>query len=380
MLRILSSSRVEIAEQLAAPSFARIGAATQVVAGGAALLQAARQQPPDVVVAAADLADSSGFEVCRQIQADPALQQVRTILALPRKELNRTLLADVTAAGCDDFIALPAPADELYQQVAGLLGLPAYLVRGVKAEVRHTGPGGQSVVFGGRVLALSTAGTRIALTRAPDGALPDDAAVYVLLSRRADGPRVEVRGRATLASTGAAIVCDVRFDVLDDPLRRPLTNLALWDAVAAGERTQVVIHGDITEHAAFDELAAQLSGAVEFDLSGVRYMNSAGVRHWVMFLEKLDRVKAYRFVRCSVAFVAQATMVARLIGSGHVESFWAPYICESCERAEQRLLPASTSVSMDDMAQVQYRCGACRGRLVLDDMPQRVLAFLEAVG
>jgi CheY-like chemotaxis protein len=382
MLRIVSSPGAEIAEQLAAPSFLRLGVEARVVAQGAAMLQEIHERPPNLVIPSAHLADGSGLDACRQINREPALQPLRTILALPRKELDRAMLAELTAVGCDDFIAVPAPADELYHQVAGLFGLPGCLVRGVWAELRLGEGSGRGATFGGRVLSLTLTGARVALERMPDQPVADGAGVQVLLSRKSGsaGPRTLVRGRASLVQVGSGTVCDVQFEAFDGPNRRPLVNLALWDVVASGDRTQALIHGDITESAEFDELAAELSGTVEFDLSGVRYLNSAGVRHWVMFLEKLTKVKAYRFVRCSVAFVAQATMVSRLIGSGHVESFWAPYICESCEHSEQRLLPASTSASMEDMAQVQYRCGDCRGRLVLDDMPQRVLAFLESVG
>jgi CheY-like chemotaxis protein len=382
MLRIVCAPGVEIAEQLSAPSFLRLGVEARVVAQGAAMLQEIHERPPDLVVLSAHLADGSGLDVCRQLGREPALQQLRTILALPRKELDRAMLAELTAAGCDDFIAVPAPADELYHQVAGLFGLPGCLVRSVWAELRLSDAGARGATFGGRVLSLTLTGARVALERAPDQPVAEGAAVQVRLSRKSGGGSsgTLVRGRAALVPVGSGTVCDVQFESLEGPSRRPLANLALWDAVAAGDRTQVLVHGDITENAEFDELATELSGTVEFDLSGVRYLNSAGVRHWVVFLEKLGKVKAYRFVRCSVAFVAQATMVSRLIGSGHVESFWAPYICESCEHSEQRLLPASTSASMEEMAQVQYRCGDCRGRLVLDDMPQRVLAFLESVG
>ena len=388
MIRIVTSPGAAIAEQLASPSFRRLGVDHLVLPTGAAILAEVKERPPQLVIVEGTLGDTTGFAVCEQIRAMETLRHVRVMLALPREELGPKTLKRVAAVGCDDLLALPAPGEELYQQVALLLRLPQRLGRRISielfADIEGLGPAGapaaSAAALVGRVVNISPTGARVVLDRAldkPQGALER---VRLTLSRPLEGREVQIEGRVVWRgeSKGAdPLSFGVEFQNLDEPTRRALGALSLWEVVALPDRTQVVFQGDLTEVAEFEDLAARLSGLVEFDLGGVRYLNSAGVRKWVLFLEKLASVSAYTFVRCSTAFVMQASMVSRLLGNGRIDSFWAPYICQSCEREDQRLLHVSSPTSIQQMAEAQFRCSSCGGPLVLDEVPERVFAFLE---
>jgi DNA-binding response OmpR family regulator len=387
MIRIVTSPGAAIAEQLASPSFRRLGIDHVALPTGAAILAEVKERPPQLVIVEETLADMSGFTVCEKIRLAEPLRHVRVMLALPREQLGPKALKRVAAVGCDDLLALPAPGEELYQQVALLLRLPQRLGRRISielfADIEGLGPAGvpaTSTALVGRVVNISPTGARVVLDRAldkPQGALEH---VRLTLSRPLEGREVQIEGRVVWrgeAKGADPLSFGVEFQNLDEPTRRALAALSLWEVVALPDRTQVVFQGDLTEVAEFEDLADRLSGIVEFDLGGVRYLNSAGVRKWVLFLEKLASVSAYTFVRCSTAFVMQASMVQRLLGNGRIDSFWAPYICQACEREDQRLLHVSSPTSIQQMAEAQFRCSSCGGPLVLDEVPERVFAFLE---
>jgi CheY-like chemotaxis protein len=388
MIRIVTSPGAAIAEQLASPSFRRLGVDHKALATGAEILAEIKERPPQLVIVEGTLADMTGFAVCERVRMTETLRHVRVMLALPREELGPTTLKRVAAVGCDDLLALPAPGEELYQQVALLLRLPQRLGRRISielfADIEGLGPGDAAgtshSTLVGRVVNISPTGARVVLDKAMDKPASSLERVRLTLSRPLEGREVQIEGRVVWRGEARGtdpLSFGVEFQNLDEPTRRALAALSLWEVVALPDRTQVVFQGDLTEVAEFEDLADRLSGLVEFDLGGVRYLNSAGVRKWVLFLEKLVNTTAYTFVRCSTAFVMQASMVSRLLGDGRIDSFWAPYVCQSCEREDQRLLHVSSPTSIQQMAEAQFRCSTCGGPLVLDEVPERVFAFLE---
>jgi hypothetical protein len=124
----------------------------------------------------------------------------------------------------------------------------------------------------------------------------------------------------------------------------------------------------------------RLSGRVEFDLGGVRYLNSSGVRNWITFLRRLGNVTEHSFIRCSVAFIAQASMVPAVLGRGRVVSLWAPYHCDRCDRTDERLLHVAALLDRSLGSKVtppRFSVGQCGGELFFDDLPERYFAFVQ---
>ncbi len=99
-------------------------------------------------------------------------------------------------------------------------------------------------------------------------------------------------------------------------------------AVISGRGMELVITlgGDIDENASFVELAPRLRGHVVFDLSGVRRINSCGVREWVTFHRDLvpASVTSLEFRACSPQVVAQLNSIANFRGRASVRSFIEP--------------------------------------------------------
>jgi len=79
-----------------------------------------RQQPPDLVVLDATMPGLSGFEVCQQVRADPALRQIPIVMLSARA--RETDIAKGKALGADAYIVKPFSTDDLVNQVRLLLG------------------------------------------------------------------------------------------------------------------------------------------------------------------------------------------------------------------------------------------------------------------
>ena len=79
-----------------------------------------RQQQPDLVVLDASMPGQSGYEVCQQVRADPALRHVRIVMLSAKA--RATDIAKGKALGADAFIVKPFSTDDLLNQVRLLLG------------------------------------------------------------------------------------------------------------------------------------------------------------------------------------------------------------------------------------------------------------------
>ena len=148
-----------------------------------------------------------------------------------------------------------------------------------------------------------------------------------------------------------------------------------------GEPGKSVLEGVLDEQAApvLAELSAQLSSAasIELDVGGVRRINSLGVRAWVDFMRTLGE-RPITFRRCSPSFVDQLNTVSDFRGHARIESFLAPYVCESSWNVFFEELTVGKDVSAGNFAGIDGRpCKECPEPLVFDDLPERFLQFLS---
>jgi DNA-binding response OmpR family regulator len=79
-----------------------------------------RKECPDLVLLDVMMPKKSGFEVCQEIKADPALSGVR-ILMLTAKGRD-TEVAKGLALGADAYMTKPFSTKELVEKVRSLLG------------------------------------------------------------------------------------------------------------------------------------------------------------------------------------------------------------------------------------------------------------------
>jgi predicted RNase H-like HicB family nuclease len=144
-----------------------------------------------------------------------------------------------------------------------------------------------------------------------------------------------------------------------------------WEVKQRGDRTLVLFSGEVDEYADFKGLVT-LSGNVVFDMAAVTRFNSEGVRAWIGFINSLPAVTELAFVRCSVATVNQMNLFDGLKGKAEVRSFYAPYYCTATGEEELRLLTREELPDPMNPPRFPYK----GGELVMDEAPERYLAFL----
>jgi hypothetical protein len=144
-----------------------------------------------------------------------------------------------------------------------------------------------------------------------------------------------------------------------------------------GGAIEVTLGGDLDENASFEALAPRLRGRVHFDLSGVRRVNSCGVREWVTFHRDLvpASVSQLELRACSPAVVAQLSTISNFRGRARVASFLAPFACDDCNLEEHCLVEVA-----DDPIATRLpspACPRCGRAMAFDDLPDRYLSFLR---
>jgi CheY-like chemotaxis protein len=377
-IRLVTTNNVDVYRLLGAPAVARLGIEYTVAADQATLLDAVRRLEPRIALVDAELAGGDGYQACRALKDDPATAGVHIVLLLaPRTRMSREIVEQVAASHCDDVMALPLHPDDFYFHLAHHTGLPLRRNRRVAVDFELALPaaGGASVT--GQVVNVGVGGVGIHTAHAL--AAGDQLAVrFVRGGQSSPDTAVEVAWSRPVDDGFAA---GLRF-AGEPPLRTRLLleQVAMFDVVRAIDGTTVVLHGDFTEITSFAALVARLGDGddlIDFDLTSVRYLSSAGVRAWCLFLAGLGP-RPYQFRHCSVAFASQAAMVPMVLGHGEVVSLEAPYLCERCDREEMRLL--ETGVIARDGERLlppRLTCSRCGGELTFDDVPDRYFAFLR---
>lgn len=151
-----------------------------------------------------------------------------------------------------------------------------------------------------------------------------------------------------------------------------------WRIDERSDHIFVELTGEIDENAELDELRQRLSGPVTFHLAGVRRINSCGVREWLGLMRDLAGAADLTFTHCSTVFVNQMNTIHNFRGNARVESFHAPYICESCELEVDRLIDVSEHFGDGNSDTVpSFPCERCGDPMELDDFPRRYLSFLH---
>jgi DNA-binding response OmpR family regulator len=368
-VKLLVSNNSEILRHLGAASFRNLPVEVVVVTGGQEAVAAGERERPSLCILDAELADLSGYQAARRIKS--AVPDCRVILILGARITTEQLHA-VTECGCDEILIAPMESDQLYDVVAIQLDLPRRGAQRYDIDLAVLSHQGQRSVSG-RVSNLSVDGARLMLD-----AEVGEGTLLRLDIRPSGEPPISIHARVVWAQRreGGSTV-GAAFDELDPEVRGRLARLTQWEIVHDTERTRIVIKGDITEATRFDDLLPALVGRIDFDLSQVRYMNSLGVREWIEFLRRAP-IQGYAFHACSVAFILQAAMVEGVTGRGTVSSFFAPYACDRCEYTDERLLQAAAILATEDRQPPEFACPRCGDRLVLDDIPERYLAFLQS--
>ena len=95
------------------------GYETQVARDGQQALREARLRPPELIILDLMLPMIDGLEVCRQIRADAAMQDVLVLMLTARSEESDELVG--FSVGADDYVTKPFSVKVLLQRLQALL-------------------------------------------------------------------------------------------------------------------------------------------------------------------------------------------------------------------------------------------------------------------
>jgi hypothetical protein len=106
-----------------------------------------------------------------------------------------------------------------------------------------------------------------------------------------------------------------------------------------------VVHyaGPITEDSSvvLARLAEAVGKNVVFNFRKVNYVNSNGVRAWVLFLRDFQPGRTLSYEECTPTIVTQLNMIPGFLGNARVASVYVPIACQDCNQADQVLVEAA---------------------------------------
>ncbi len=134
--------------------------------------------------------------------------------------------------------------------------------------------------------------------------------------------------------------------------------------------------GDVADSFKHKEVPRIKSKTITLDLAGISNFNSCGVREWVYLIRDLGNLGSLVFIKCSIAMVDQFNMVPESVGRGHVQSFYAPYVCETHGDLEQLIDVQSERHNIEAENVPERSCDVCHKALIFDAMPDSYFLFL----
>lgn len=142
----------------------------------------------------------------------------------------------------------------------------------------------------------------------------------------------------------------------------------------AGDEVLVELIGVIDEDAVFDKIKNLQMNNYVFDFNKINMINSCGIREWIKYLQDLDGA-VIRYVNCPQIIIEQVNMVHGFIRKGIVvETFFAPYFCETCD-TEKKILLKNSEVE-NSKAPVK-QCNTCKNNLEFDAIEKQYFSFLS---
>jgi len=139
----------------------------------------------------------------------------------------------------------------------------------------------------------------------------------------------------------------------------------------------VILAGTIDEDADFTPLQGLSQPKIVFDFHGISMLNSCGIREWVSFINKLPATTRFTYRRCPQIIIEQINMVHGFFREGAViESFFAPYYCESCSKESKIELKATQVHGQRAPKTSCPHCGA--NDMEFDALEEQYFHFLKA--
>ena len=140
-------------------------------------------------------------------------------------------------------------------------------------------------------------------------------------------------------------------------------------------KTEVILEGVVDESCDFSGLT-DLQKTVDFYCSGIRRINSTGIKKWMNFFNQLQEKKvSVNFHQLSPSLVEQFNLISNFGCGATVVSVTLPYTCKSCG-VSSPIVKDKKEVTGINLEKVSWPCASC-GQVALefDDLADEYLNF-----
>ncbi len=138
--------------------------------------------------------------------------------------------------------------------------------------------------------------------------------------------------------------------------------------------------GDVDENFKQTELPRVGRSTITFELEQVNNFNSCGIREWIYLVRDMAALGHLIFRHCSVTMVDQINMVPDLLANGEIESFYAPYYCESENCVGEMVRLIKVSEHRDAILAKRaptFHCEQCKKPLAFDALEESYFLFAD---
>lgn len=136
--------------------------------------------------------------------------------------------------------------------------------------------------------------------------------------------------------------------------------------------------GDVDEQLRQKEVPRIKKDLIVFELEGINNFNSCGIREWIYLIQDISKLGELRFRNCSVTMIDQINMVPDSLGSGTIDSFFAPYYC-SCGGEVNRLIVMNESSELVlQKVAPSFTCEKCGKKLEFDALEESYFLFADS--
>lgn len=148
------------------------------------------------------------------------------------------------------------------------------------------------------------------------------------------------------------------------------------------------IKGPLAETNAIFNVAVEPLTQVNIDFSEMTYINSVGVKNWMLWVHKVPASSQILLYRCPFVIINQSVIVTGFLPSNvFLMSFQAPYYCDSCHEEKYHLLERGRDYEYpvgggDPRLSVaeEIPCPRCHGIMEPDFVFEKTFLFLRKSG
>lgn len=148
-----------------------------------------------------------------------------------------------------------------------------------------------------------------------------------------------------------------------------------------GDNIRFVLSGAMDEDAQYPAITDSTVKTVTFDFAGVDLINSTGLQSWIKFLESVPASADVVFEKCSQRVINQLNLFPGFTAAKKVriESFFAPYFCETCDASRSILLnKKDNQTQIAQATPPEIKCETCGKPMEFDSIPKKYFLFAKA--